>query len=242
VRKGSFGCRTGGRQFELVAGSILVGHPGNEYICSHEHHICGDECLAFQFSPDLVESLGVTEAWRIGAVPPLAPLIVAGELAQAAAEQKSDLGVDEAGMVLAARFAASYSQEGTKEAVAARDRRRAVEAALWIDDNAHEPIDLAKTARLVGLSPFHFLRTFAKTLGVTPHQYLVRCRVKHAARLLAERERAVTDVAFDCGFTDLSNFIRTFRRAAGMSPRAFRDASKGDRKKVQDRLAALRVM
>ena len=74
---------------------------------------------------------------------------------------------------------------------------------------------------------------------MTPHQYLVRCRLRSAARLLAQRERAITDVAFDSGFNDLSNFIRTFRRAAGMSPRAFRRASKGDRKKVQERLAAL---
>jgi AraC-like DNA-binding protein len=238
VRKGSFGCRTQGRDFELVAGSILVGHPGNEYICSHDHHVCGDECLSFQFAPDLVDALGATKAWRAAALPPLASLIVAGELAQAAVEQKSDLGPDEAGMMLAAKFAATTSEISSGEELTARDRRRAVAAALWIGEHAHEPVDLAKTARLADLSPFHFLRSFAKTLGVTPHQYLVRCRLKRAARLLTERERAITDVAFDCGFNDLSNFIRTFRRAAGMSPRAFRNAAKGNRKKLQERLAA----
>jgi hypothetical protein len=44
VRKGSFGCQTRGRSFELVAGSILVGYPGDEFICTHDH-CCGDECL-----------------------------------------------------------------------------------------------------------------------------------------------------------------------------------------------------
>jgi AraC family transcriptional regulator len=238
VRKGSFGCRTNGRTFELVAGAILVGQPGNEYTCSHQHHLCGDECLSFQFAPEFVDSLGATKAWRAGALPPLAPLIVVGELAQAAAEAKSDIGLDEAGMILAAKFAAATAEPSASEQIAARDRRRAVEAALWIDDHAHEQIDLAKTAHRADLSRFHFLRSFAKTLGVTPHQYLVRCRLKRAARLLAERERAITDVAFDCGFNDLSNFIRTFRRAAGLSPRAFRNAPNGDRKKVQERLAA----
>ena len=238
VRKGSFGCRTKGKTFELVAGSILVGHPGNEYTCSHEHHVCGDECLSFQFSPEVVEPLRATKAWRVGAVPPLAALVVVGELAQAAVEKKSDLSVDEAGMILAARFAAASGQSNGGE-LSARERRRAVEAAMWINEHAHEAIDLARTARVSGRSPFHFLRSFAKTIGVTPHQYLVRCRLQRAARLLAERERAITDVAFDCGFNDLSNFIRTFRRAAGVSPRAFRRASKGDRKKVQERLAAL---
>jgi AraC-like DNA-binding protein len=241
VRKGSFGCRTRGRTFELVAGALMVGHPGDEYTCSHEHHVCGDECLSFHFAPEFVDSLGPAKAWRVGALPPIASLIVVGELAQAALEEKSDVGHDEAAMILASRFAASMSDASTGQEIAARDRRRAVEAALWISDHAHEPVDLAKIARRAGLSPFHFLRSFAQVIGVTPHQYLVRSRLQRAARLLAERERAITDIAFDCGFNDLSNFIRTFRRAAGVSPRGFRRAAKGDRKNVQDRLCALRV-
>ena len=43
VRKGSFGCRSRGRAFELVAGSILIGYAGDEYVCTHEHHDCADE-------------------------------------------------------------------------------------------------------------------------------------------------------------------------------------------------------
>ena len=57
-------------------------------------------------------------------------------------------------------------------------------------------------------------------LGVTPHQYLVRSRLRRAARLLADGARSISDVAFDVGFGDLSNFVRTFHRAAGVSPRA----------------------
>jgi AraC-like DNA-binding protein len=48
----------------------------------------------------------------------------------------------------------------------------------------------------------------------------------------------VTGVALDAGFADLSNFVRTFRRAAGVSPGQFRRAARGDRKILQDRLAA----
>jgi AraC-like DNA-binding protein len=54
--------------------------------------------------------------------------------------------------------------------------------------------------------------------------------------LLADDDRPVTDVAYDVGFGDLSNFVRTFHRAAGVSPRRFRDASRGDRKIFQERL------
>jgi AraC-like DNA-binding protein len=81
------------------------------------------------------------------------------------------------------------------------------------------------------------LRLFSSVLGVTPHQYLVRSRLRHAARLLADDERSVTDIAYDVGFGDLSNFVRTFHRAAGVSPRRFREASRGMRKIFQDRLA-----
>src|SRR2546430_15821845 len=75
-----------------------------------------------------------------------------------------------------------------------------------------------------GTALLHFLRLFARVIGVTPHQYLVRTRLRRAARLLAERDRPITDVAFEVGFGDLSNFVRTFHRAAGMSPRRFRPA------------------
>ena len=177
VRKGSFGYRVRGQTFELVAGSILVGRPGDEYVCTHDHHVCGDECLSFQLAPATLEAIGAAaETWRVGALPPLPELMVLGELAQAAANGDSDVGLDEVGLLLAARFVETVSGRKRKPAkVSARDRRRAVEAALWIDGNAHEPIDLEGAAHEAGLSPFHFLRLFRDVLGVTPHQYLVRC-------------------------------------------------------------------
>jgi AraC family transcriptional regulator len=239
VRKGSFGYRTRGQSFELVAGSILVGHPGDEYMCTHDH-VVGDECLSFHLDPSLVESLGGrARLWRIGCVPPLPELMVLGELAQAAACGGSDVGLDEAGLWFAARFV-EIAAGGKRKRLQApgRDRRRAVEAALWIDAHSREPIDLEMAAREAGLSSFHFLRLFASIVGVTPHQYLVRSRLRHAARLLAEGAPSITEIAFDVGFGDLSNFVRTFHRAAGVSPRRFREAANGDRKILQERLAA----
>src|SRR6266481_4852594 len=238
VRKGSFGYRTRGRSFELVAGSILVGHPGDEYMCTH-HHAVGDECLSFQLTPELAESIGGRSSiWRTGSVPPLPEMMVLGELAQAAADGRSDIAVDEVGMLFASRFieVVSGRKRGRSQA-GALDRRRAVKAALWIDAHSHESVHLESAAREVGLRPFHFLRLFARVLGVTPHQYLVRSRLRHAARLLAEDDRDVTDIAYDVGFGDLSNFVRTFHRAAGVSPLKFRQASRGMRKIFQERLA-----
>src|SRR6185436_6470051 len=210
VRKGSFGLHCRGKFSELVAGSVLIGHPGDEYICTHEH-VCGDECLSFFLAP---------------------------ELAQSAADGSSDIGLDEIGQVLASRFVEAVSGKPRKSGPdAARDRRRAVEAALWIDANSHHQINLEDAAAQAGISPFHFLRLFSEVLGVTPHQYLVRSRLRHAARRLADDDSPVTDIAYDVGFADLSNFVRTFGRAAGASPLKFRQASRGDRKIFQERLA-----
>jgi AraC-like DNA-binding protein len=240
VRKGSFGCTKRGRSFELVAGSLMVGHPGDEYVCTHDHHVCGDECLSFFLSPELVDEIGGnTEVWRTGCAPPLPELMVLGELAQAAISGRSDVGLDEVGHAMASRFVEVVSGRTQKPPQAtARDRRRAVETALWIDAHSHRAIELEDAAERAGLSPFHFLRLFSNVLGVTPHQYLVRSRLRHAARLLADDARPVTDVAFDVGFGDLSNFVRTFHRAAGVSPLRFRQASRGMRKIFQERLAA----
>jgi AraC-like DNA-binding protein len=223
--------------FELVAGSVLIGHPGDEYLCSHDH-CCGDECLSFFLAPELVDAIGDrAEIWRVGSAPPLPELMVFGELAQAAADGRCDAGLDEIGHYFASRFVEVASGRPPKPVAATgRDRRRAVETALWIDAHSDRDIDLEQTARQADISLFHFLRLFSSVLGVTPHQYLVRSRLRHAARLLLDEDRPVTDIAYDVGFGDLSNFVRTFHRAAGVSPLKFRQASRGDRKIFQESL------
>jgi AraC family transcriptional regulator len=242
VRKGSFSYRVRGRSFDLVAGSLLVGRAGDEYVCTHDH-VFGDECLSIQLSDETADRvLGRSAIGRTHFLPPLPGLMVVAELAQAACEGRNELGLDEVALVMAARFAeivGSGPAKAPADPLRASDRRRAIETALWIDAHAHEAIDLEAAAREAGLSPFHFLRVFGRVLGVTPHQYLVRSRLRHAARRLAGDRRPITEIAFEVGFGDLSNFVRTFRRAAGLSPRAFRQAARGQRKICQDRLARL---
>lgn len=235
VRKGSFGYRCRGRSFELVAGAVLVGYPGDEYVCTHEHHRGGDECLSFQYTAEVVEEVSAKAQWRVGALPPLPQLMVLGEWAQAAANSHSDVGLDELGLMFADRLArVTVGERNEVHKPSAGDRRRAVEAALWINASARDDIDLAAAAGVAGLSSYHFLRMFSAVVGVTPHQYLVRARVRNAARLLTESDQPITKVALDVGFGDVSNFVRTFGRAAGMSPRAFRRAARSNRNFLQD--------
>jgi AraC-like DNA-binding protein len=238
VRRGNFGYVCRGERHELVPGAVLVGRPGDEFTCTHDHRAGGDECLSFRLDAESVEALGAV-AWEVRALPPLAPVAVLGELAQAAAEGRSAAGLDELGLALAARFAETVTGRARRRVrVSPRDRRRAVEAALWLEEHADQEVGLEAAARRAGLSTFHFLRLFAGVVGTTPHQFLVRARLRRAARLLSEPELPISAVALAAGFDDLSNFVRTFRRAAGVSPRAFRRLSRGERKILQERLAA----
>src|SRR5262249_33810512 len=170
VRRGSFGYRTRGESFELVAGSILIGHPGDEYTCTHEH-AHADECLSFHLAASIVEAIGDrADIWLTGGVPPLPELIVLGELAQAVVEGRSDVGLDEVGMWLTARVVDVVS--GTERRCTpapARDRRRAVDAVLWIDAHSHEAIDLEAVACEAGPRPVPFLRILTTGLGVAAH-------------------------------------------------------------------------
>ncbi|HEY6511947.1 MAG TPA: AraC family transcriptional regulator [Burkholderiaceae bacterium] len=239
VQRGSFSCRCHGRTHELVPGSVLALKPGDEYQCTHEHREGGDDCLAVFLAPHLVRELQPRRGhWVSGGIPPLAELMVRGELMRAVAAGDSDVGLDEAALAFAARFAAVVDDAAPSREPTRAARRRAVQSALWIEAHAGQELNLQQLASLCGLSAYHYLRLFAQALGVTPHQYLVRSRLRAAARRLAEGDQSVTEIALDSGFADLSNFVRSFRRAAGVSPRSFRRAARGDRKILQERLHA----
>jgi AraC-like DNA-binding protein len=229
VRRGSFGYQHRGRLFDLVAGSVLLGQPGDDYVCTHEHHECGDACLIFRLSAGLAEMVGGSQAvWQAGALAPQSGIMVLGALAEAVAEGKSDLGFDEIGLMFTAAVARHISGKARPAVTArAQDRARITEAAAWIEAHATEGVDLARVAAVARLSPFHFLRLFARIAGVTPHQYLIGARLRAAAGLLAGGDRAITDIAYDVGFGDLSNFVRSFHRAARISPRRFRQQAQG---------------
>jgi AraC family transcriptional regulator len=81
---------------------------------------------------------------------------------------------------------------------------------------------LAAVAREACLAPHHFHRLFRRVFGRTPHDYLLDLRMARARKLLAETERAVSDICLDVGFESLGSFSSRFRREVGVSPTAFR--------------------
>ena len=105
--------------------------------------------------------------------------------------------------------------------------RRGAEARVtrtvrMIEQNPDAKHPLGSLARHAGLSPYHFLRTFQRLTGVTPHQYLLRARLRQAAVRLEVERTSVLAIALDCGFGDVSNFNHAFRAEFGTNPRAYR--------------------
>ncbi len=102
-------------------------------------------------------------------------------------------------------------------------RLRAVLA--YLAGNAGGPVSHAEAARLVRLSPSAFSRFFRRAVGKTFGAYLTDLRLSETCRQLLESDRTISEIAFDAGFGNLSNFNRAFRISRGMAPGKFRRQS-----------------
>ncbi|PNB74465.1 AraC family transcriptional regulator [Pseudomonas sp. GW456-E7] len=83
-------------------------------------------------------------------------------------------------------------------------------------------ITLDDLAGLCGLGRFPFLKQFKRTIGMTPHAWLLRLRLERACGLLSRSGQPIVDVAHAVGFYDQSHFNRAFRQAFGVAPSRYR--------------------
>lgn len=88
----------------------------------------------------------------------------------------------------------------------------------YCDVHLAEKITLEELAALCNLERFHFLKLFKRTVGMTPHAWVVRLRLERACYLLSHTDRAPSQIAHEVGFYDHSHFTRAFRQAFGVSP------------------------
>jgi AraC-like DNA-binding protein len=229
VTGGTFQYRSAVGRDVMTPGSLLLGTAGQYFECGHEH-ACGDRCLSFGYSPAFFNRIaadaGCSDSsfqFRLQRVPPLRDLspIIARACAGEAAGL--DPSWEELSLQLAARtiqIVAGLSAEATPAPPHAD--ARITHIVRVIEQDLSGDHTLGTLAGRAELSPFHFLRTFERVTGVTPHQYVLRARLREAARrLLTERARIV-DVALDAGFGDISNFNHAFRTEFGVAPRRYR--------------------
>jgi AraC family transcriptional regulator len=228
VTQGTFQYRTTDGVAVLAPGAVLLGNAGHCFECGHEHGV-GDRCLALHFTPEYLEAIvaAVPGARRsqfaVPHLPPSPALIPLIAAAEAARDDGDAAALEELALRLAGAVAATFA--GRRRAASRpspRDERRITAALRRIEARAHEPMALADLAGAAAMSPYHFLRSFRRVVGMTPHQYLLRTRLHRAAVRLLRSEQPVAAIAFEMGFNDLSPFNRRFRRLMGSTPGAYR--------------------
>ncbi len=240
VLTGSFGFKSARGAVVFSPGSLLLSGAGETYECSHEHSI-GDRCLSFQYDTRFFERIAVDSTGRaqitfpIHRLPQLPSLLPLVALAYLGLIRAPSVDFEEFALELAGRVLTTCSETSpSSEAATTYDERRIATAIRFIELHFAQPISIGGLARLVGLSPFHFLRTFRRVAGITPHQFLLRRRLREAAWLLRTSARPVLDIALDSGFGDLSNFNHSFRATFGTNPTKYRVSSPGALPRLAD--------
>jgi transcriptional regulator GlxA family with amidase domain len=96
--------------------------------------------------------------------------------------------------------------------------RRLLRAKDRMDVASEEAWPVRRLARVSGVSPAHFARSFRDAFGVPPHRYLLTRRIERAKALLRDTDLSITEIAFQTGWNSLGTFGRTFRDITAESP------------------------
>lgn len=96
----------------------------------------------------------------------------------------------------------------------------------YIGANMSEEIDLSAMANVASFSPYHFHRIFTFIVGETPNNFLSRVKLEKAARSLQDSKDSISEIAFQCGFTNVSSFSRAFKTHFGISAKEYRSQAK----------------
>ena len=104
-----------------------------------------------------------------------------------------------------------------------KNRYRFIQRVLeYIRENYQKPLTLSDMADLAGYSPNHFHHVFRSIMGVTPQDYLMEERLRHAKWLLVQTEKTLSEIAYECGFSSQSHLCTRFKRSMLCTPGEYR--------------------
>jgi AraC family transcriptional regulator len=213
----------------LHPGAFLLGNFGTCFECGHDHS-SGDRCIAFHFAPEYFAEVAASVAGSatfrfptamLPAVPKGVPWLARIEARVAGGRQ---LEIDEAALqLMEVVIGASSGTSSSPLRASARDERRISDVLRYIERHSTDALDLDQLAGAAAMSKYHFLRTFRRTVGITPYQFLLSVRMRRAAVRLLTSSEPVSTIAFEAGFGDLSTFNGRFRDQFGTSPISYRE-------------------
>ena len=99
---------------------------------------------------------------------------------------------------------------------------RLQQAIDYIQAHLNRKLSLAEIARVINISPPYLSSLFKRTIGVSPHQYVIQQRVERAKLLLLKTNLAIADIALEVGFSNQSHLTRHFKRLLGVTPQQVR--------------------
>jgi AraC family transcriptional regulator len=205
-------------------GAFLLGNFGTCFECGHDHSR-GDRCVAFHFSPDYFAEVAASAGgsskirFRTGMLPPGQASLSWLARTQSLIARSDALQIGESvAELMEIIVAASLGSVPSPQRVSASDERRISATLHLLEQGFSEAIDLDRLAEVAMMSKYHFLRTFRRIVGMTPYQYLLGLRLRHAAVRLAMSSEPISAIAFETGFGDLSTFNERFRRQLGTTP------------------------
>ncbi len=121
---------------------------------------------------------------------------------------------------------AGFSRQVDQMRAASGDVDAFTEVVQVMHERYTERLPSEQLAEMAGVSISQFERRFRRAFGMSPHQYLTRIRIEHAARLLRESDQSITDISHASGFYDHAHFSRTFRKFMNCAPSAYRSQHK----------------
>ncbi len=217
--------------FVAIAGSITLWPTGHELspvswkaepkteMLRVQLDMSALERLAPQNAPiarvRLTQQCGIQDA-------PLASLMRLMETDVAAGCPAGKLYGESLSLALAAHVTARYSS-GSLEGLPRDGLARPVLTRVldYVNANLGRDLTITELAAVAHMSPHHFSLRFKRSVGITPHQWVVRVRVREAERLLRTQSMSVAEVALALGFASQTHFTDVFRRATGTTPRHY---------------------
>jgi len=219
VERGRFTLQQDKASWIFQPGDVLISSPGLLRRYQHFEECPDDICLSLAFAPETVEdALG---RLRHPSPPPrianTTPAAFAHRLIQFALRSQDAIWIEELAFHSIVALAPHTWARPAKPSFSLAHSRPIRTAIELMSENPAESHSLTSVAREVGMSPFHFARTFSALVGLSPHQYLLRMRLRRSARMLRQGA-SVTTAALSNGFENLGHFTRTFQRRFGVNP------------------------